>query len=261
VRARPQVLSGGRAATGLAVVALIAVYVLALGTRAGIAFDRRALLDAHTTKPWSEHWTVSDALHAVAAASFALMAIAVAALRRGDGRRLAAAALMVGGASVSAQLLKRGLPVPDLIGPASTHAVERSFPSGHAATTLALGLAVVDAMRGGWRAAAVGFAVVCSTAVGVGLLTLGWHYPSDVVGGFLIAGAWAAATRGPPARAARPGAAVVAVLLLAAIGCLALPWVAFAHLVDGRAAPPAFVGGASAIAFAAIAVTAGSSRR
>jgi membrane-associated phospholipid phosphatase len=260
VQARLQVLSGGRAAAALAVVALVAVYALALGTRTGIAFDSRAILDAHTTKPWSTHWTVSDALHVVAAASFALMAAAVAVLRRGDGRRLAAAALLVGGASATAQLLKRGLPASDL-GPASRHALDRSFPSGHAATTLALGLALVDAVRGGWRAAAAVFAVVCSTAVGVGLLTLGWHYPSDVVGGFLIAGAWAAATRGPPARARRPGAAVVGVLLLAATGFLVLPWVALAHLVEGRAAPPAFVGGASAVAFAAVAVTAGSSRR
>jgi PAP2 superfamily protein len=116
---------------------------------------------------------------------------------------------------------------------------------------------------GGWRATAAAFAVVCSTAVGLGLMTLGWHYPSDIVAGFLIAGAWSAATRcgPPPAVHAWFGAAVVGALGLAAAGCLAVPYVAFAHLVDGRAVPPGFVAGVVIVAAVALFVTAGSSRR
>jgi membrane-associated phospholipid phosphatase len=248
---------------GVQLLALAAVYAFALGTDSGIAFDSRAILDAHTTKPWSAHWTVSDALHAVAAGSFALMAVAIAVLRRGDVRRLAAAALLVGGASATAQLLKSGLAGLGLLGTASVHEVERSFPSGHAATTLALGLALVDAVPGAWRAPAAAFAVVCATAVGLGVLTLGWHYPSDVVAGFLIAGAWSAAMRRgpPPAVHARSGALVAGALVLAVGGCLAVPYVAFAHLVDGRAMPPAFAAGVVIVAAVAAVVTVGSSRR
>jgi membrane-associated phospholipid phosphatase len=262
VRSRHQVLSRAWPLAGVQLLALAGVYAVALGTDSGIAFDSRAILDAHTTKPWSAHWTVSGGLHGVAAASFALMAVAVAALRRGDLRRLAAAALLVGGASATAQLLKPGLAGLGLLGATSAHELERSFPSGHAATTLALGLALVDAAPGRWRATAAAFAVVCSTAVGLALLTLGWHYPSDVVGGFLIAGAWAAATRcGAPAVRARSGAAVVGALVLAAVGCLALPYVAFDHLVDGRAVPPGFAAGVVTVAAVAVMVTLGSSRR
>jgi membrane-associated phospholipid phosphatase len=242
-------------AVGLELLLLAAVYALALGTRDGLALDSRAILDAHTTKPWAAHWTVSDALHAIAAASFVLMGVAVVAMRRRDARRLAAAALLVVGAAATAQLLKPGLAGLEIVDAGTTHGLDRSFPSGHAATALALGLALVDAAPAGWRWAAAAFAVTCSTALGVGLLTLGWHYPSDVVGGFLIAGAWAAATSARPRARERPGAVVLSALAFAAAGCVAVPVVALAHLVDGRAAPPAFVAGVIIVAACATVVT------
>ena len=240
---------------GLELLVLAALYGLALGTRDGLALDSRAILDAHTTKPWAAHWTVSDALHAIAAASFVLMGTAVVAMRRRDARRLAAAALLVVGAASTAQLLKPGLAGLGMFDAGSAHGLDRSFPSGHAATALALGLALVDAAPASWRWAAAAFAVICSTALGIGLLTLGWHYPSDVVGGFLIAGAWAAATSVRPGARERPGGVVLSALLLAAAGCVAVPAVALAHLVDGRAAPPAFAAGVVTIAACATVVT------
>jgi len=250
--------------TAVQLLLLAAVYALALGTRGGLAFDTRAILDAESAKPWAAHWTVSTALHAVAAASFMAMGAAVVALRRGDADRLASGALLVVGASATAQLLQPALGNLGLVGAGSTHALKASFPSGHAATTLALGLAVVQSVPPAWRPPACAFAVMCSTALGTGLLALGWHYPSDVVAGFLIAGAWAAATTSPAAaRLRRPGGAVLFVLALAACGCFAVPAVAFTHLVDGRAPPPDFAAATAAIGVAAALVTAltGSSRR
>jgi membrane-associated phospholipid phosphatase len=245
---------------GLELVLLAAVYALALGTGDGLALDSRAILDAHTTKPWAAHWTVSDALHAIAAASFVLMGAGVAVMLRRDPRRLAAAALLVVGAATTAQLLKPGLAGLGIFDAWSAHGLDRSFPSGHAATALALGLALVDAAPGAWRWAAAAFAVLCSTALGVGLLTLGWHYPSDVVGGFLIAAAWAAATTARPGARERPGAVVLSALVFAAAGCVAVPAVALAHLVDGRAAPPAFAAGVVTIAACATVLTVGTAR-
>jgi len=32
--------------------------------------------------------------------------------------------------------------------------------------------------------------------VGIATVALGWHYPSDVLGGYMVAGAWAAAVGG-----------------------------------------------------------------
>jgi membrane-associated phospholipid phosphatase len=245
---------------GLELLLLAAVYVLALGTRDGLALDSRAILDAHTSKPWAAHWTVSDGLHAIAAASFLLMGAAVAAMLRRDVRRLAAAALLVVGAAVTAQLLKPGLAGLGLFDAGSAHGLDRSFPSGHAATALALGLALVDAAPAGRRWAAAVFAVGCSTALGIGMLTLGWHYPSDVVGGFLLAGAWAAATTARRGARERPGGVVLAALVFAAAGCAAVPVVALSHLVDGRAAPPAFAAGIVTVAACATVVTVGTSR-
>lgn len=67
----------------------------------------------------------------------------------------------------------------------------RSFPSGHVAAGLALygGIAVVLAMhaKDKWRAAlwwVLGLSV--PIAVGISRMYRGMHYPSDVVGGFII---------------------------------------------------------------------------
>src|SRR4051794_22032430 len=114
------------------------------------------------------------------------------ALLRGLPWRAGAVAVLLVATGASTQALKHLLPRPrfeawlgaDQVGP-------MSWPSGHstAAMTLALcavlvapaALRPVVAVLGGAFAAAVGYAV----------LVLGWHFPSDVLGGFLMAGAGA----------------------------------------------------------------------
>lgn len=69
-----------------------------------------------------------------------------------------------------------------------------SFPSGHAmgSATLALvAIALAWPTRWRWPAVAVGAAFVAW--VGLSRVYLGVHYPSDVMGGWLLALAWAAA--------------------------------------------------------------------
>ena len=66
-----------------------------------------------------------------------------------------------------------------------------SFPSGHAANTAALVGSLVMILRSRW-ARVVG-AVVGAAAlllVGYSQLELGRHYPSDLLAGWLWAGAW-----------------------------------------------------------------------
>jgi membrane-associated phospholipid phosphatase len=68
-----------------------------------------------------------------------------------------------------------------------------SFPSGHAADTAALaaaGVLVAWPTRARWPVCSVGSALVL--VVGLGQLALGVHYPSDILAGWLWAGAWAA---------------------------------------------------------------------
>jgi membrane-associated phospholipid phosphatase len=68
---------------------------------------------------------------------------------------------------------------------------DASWPSGHATAAMSLCMCSVIAAPSRWRpavaAAMAGFAV----AVSYSFLELGWHYPSDVLGGFLIATVWA----------------------------------------------------------------------
>jgi membrane-associated phospholipid phosphatase len=115
------------------------------------------------------------------------------ALLRGLRRRagFVAALLVLTGAST--QALKHLLAQPRFESWLGLHQIgAASWPSGHstAAMTLALcavlvapaALAPVVAVLGGAFAAAVGYAV----------LVLAWHFPSDVLGGFLMAGTWTA---------------------------------------------------------------------
>lgn len=77
------------------------------------------------------------------------------------------------------------------------HVTSASFPSGHASqsTALFLGLALVLLARRSRAGALVGDAVtvVLILAIGFSRIYLGVHYPTDVAGGMLLAGAWTSA--------------------------------------------------------------------
>jgi membrane-associated phospholipid phosphatase len=67
-----------------------------------------------------------------------------------------------------------------------------SFPSGHATAALALAVsALVTASPKLRPYAAVGGLVLFASA-SYSVLALGWHYPSDLVGGLLVVAFWAA---------------------------------------------------------------------
>ena len=142
--------------------------------------------------------------------------LVLVALMRGLPWRAGAVVVLLLVTGASTQIVKHLLAQPrfevwlgsDQVGPAS-------WPSGHstAAMTLALcavlvappALRLVVAVCGGAFAAGVGYAV----------LVLAWHFPSDVLGGFLMAGGWTALAVTflrvvEPVRAAAPAAGVEA---------------------------------------------------
>jgi len=72
-----------------------------------------------------------------------------------------------------------------------------SFPSGHAQSAMVaasvLLLVSLPLLRCAWRWVAVGVAVVFVLAIGFARVTLGVHYVSDVLAGYVLGAAWVAA--------------------------------------------------------------------
>ncbi len=74
----------------------------------------------------------------------------------------------------------------------------KSFPSGHALESF-VGVAIVlivawPLMKRGWRWAAFAVGLALVLLIGFARVTLGVHYLSDVVGGWIFAAGWVAAT-------------------------------------------------------------------
>jgi membrane-associated phospholipid phosphatase len=94
-------------------------------------------------------------------------------------------------APLSAELLKPLLAQPHAE-VAPLYITDASWPSGHATAATALvwcALLVAPAER---RRVIAMVGVVFLGAVGLALLVLAWHMPSDVLGGYLLATMWAA---------------------------------------------------------------------
>ncbi|HEX7299570.1 MAG TPA: phosphatase PAP2 family protein [Solirubrobacteraceae bacterium] len=181
------------AAAGCAL-GLVAVAIVGLSSDAGHARDvalLRGFSALDQSRFSSEIRTVARAPDPLPYAIFGLLCIAVALQRRRPWRALTVGVLLVA-TGLTTQALKHLLAEPRFaaflghwgqIEPAS-------WPSGHstAAMTLALCAVLVSPPAVRPVTALVGGAF----AIGVGYATLAltWHYPSDVVGGFLVAGLW-----------------------------------------------------------------------
>jgi membrane-associated phospholipid phosphatase len=120
--------------------------------------------------------------------AFVATALVATALLRGRWLMAAVVPLILLSANLVTQLLKPGLEdlrVVDLRGVMATYPA--SWPSGHstAAMSLALCLVLVVGPRVRPLAALVGAGY--AIAVGYSLVVLGFHLPSDVLGGYLVA--------------------------------------------------------------------------
>jgi membrane-associated phospholipid phosphatase len=119
--------------------------------------------------------------------------LAAVALARGRPRIALAIVALVGATSFSSQVLKAVLAHPRYA-PVLGHAVgPDAFPSGHATAAMSLALAGVLAAPRRARLAAALAGSLLALAVGGSAVAWGWHYPSDVIGGYLLATGWALA--------------------------------------------------------------------
>jgi membrane-associated phospholipid phosphatase len=120
---------------------------------------------------------------------FCAVPILLAVLRRRAWIALAIVAILLG-ANVTTELLKPLLAAPRgqelaVQGPSTA-----SWPSGHATAAMSLALCMVMAVPARLRPVMATLGAAFAIAVSYSFLTLRWHFPSDVLGGFLVAAAW-----------------------------------------------------------------------
>jgi membrane-associated phospholipid phosphatase len=150
-----------------------------------------------------------------------------------------------------------------------------SWPSGHATAAMSLALTAVLAVPGRFRPAVAVVGALFAVAVSYSFLTLGWHYPTDVFGGFLVAATWTLLGVGvllasdrrhrrPAEEATEAQVSIaralapvwIAVLAAAVLACLVLA-IRPHEVVDYAQAHKAFVIGAAAIGAAGMALATG----
>jgi membrane-associated phospholipid phosphatase len=191
-----------------------------------------------------------------------LAAILVAAALHTRGVRGAVVVLVVlGAANLTTQYLKPALAAPRPYLEPDDAVVAASWPSGHATASMALALCAVLIAPPARRLLVAAAGAAWAMLVSYSVILLSWHFPSDVVGGFAVAGCAAclgvAVLRSSPARTTSSGRALVAAgaLVLAIGGTLAVAKV-LTGLPD-RELQAAFVAGAAGIGTLAVVLAAG----
>jgi membrane-associated phospholipid phosphatase len=216
------------ALTGLAAAAALGValvYLVAVRTARGRDLDDAARGDlSEGSRAFEE---TSDLLDTISVSSLALLGggIMAVALLRGRPRLALGAGAVVLGANLTTQYLKSVLDRPGPFGPEAG-----SYPSGHVTVAMSLAMALVLVAPPALRVAATLVGTAYAIGVGVAVIALDWHRPSDVVGAYLVSVAWAA---------------LVAAVLAAAPGAGELR-------PRGRASPRAALAGGAAAAVLAV---------
>jgi membrane-associated phospholipid phosphatase len=244
---------------------LVAVGVVSLGVPAAHERDAAMLHGFVALDRPGVHtgiWAIAHLCDTLPYAVAGVLCIGMALARRRPWRALAVAALLaVTGAST--QILKHLLAHPRLEHWLPEQVASNSWPSGHSTAAMTLALCAVIVAPPVLQAAAAVLGGAFAVSVGYAVLVLGWHYPSDVLGGFLVAGLWTSLAVAAlhrveaPETARRPaweplaglavGAAVVAAVVLGVRG----DTVALYTLER-----PTFVAGALTIALLALALVA-----
>jgi membrane-associated phospholipid phosphatase len=181
----------------LCIGALAAIYAVAFATDTGRRADARIFNrigrgDDSQLRKLGRH-IGGDRLNVMAAAGVVVAAVALAVFSLMEKTRLRGPLVLalVAGSFLTTQLIKPPLGdwgrhlAPDRV-------ATDAFPSGHATLSMAIVLAAVMATPIRHRRRTTVVAAALATLFGLLIVIAGLHPPSDVVGGFLVAGAWAA---------------------------------------------------------------------
>jgi membrane-associated phospholipid phosphatase len=119
------------------------------------------------------------------------LGLAAIALLRGRPRVALAVVVLLVATSVSSQVLKAVLAYPRFEGQiGAARIAPAAFPSGHSTAVMSLAIACVMVVPGRLRPLAAVVGAGLALALGISVVALGWHFPSDVAGGFLLATGW-----------------------------------------------------------------------
>ncbi len=214
------------------VLTFLIVYLVGVHTTWGQRLDATALRGRTALQPRTIH-AAHELLDTISIASLVLIGglIVLIALARRRPLLAMGAAIVIGGSTVTSELLKRViLQRPDL-GVVDAVGFRASFPSGH--TTVAFSLAVAALLVAPSRKrAVVGIAgALYAIGIGIGVVATANHRPSDPIGAVLVVTAW--------------GSGVAAVLLSVSSD-------APRDERDRRVSPALALGGAALLAFAFI---------
>ena len=112
------------------------------------------------------------------------------ALARGRAWRALAAGVLLVATCATTEVVKHLLAHARLENWLSPQIAVTSWPSGHSTAAMTLALCAVLVAPTALRAATALLGGAFAVGVGYAVLVLGWHFPSDVLGGFLMAGLW-----------------------------------------------------------------------
>jgi membrane-associated phospholipid phosphatase len=177
----------------LCAVAIVPLGVAAYAVGPVESFDGRLLFDLRRETGLG-HTFGAAFVNCGDLAALLVMLAAVCAIGLGFGRRreVLAAVVVVAGANVTTQVLKSVL--AHVRDKAFAHGYELpwpdSFPSGHTTAAASIALALLLVVPAAHRLLAAGVGAALVAAVGLSVVILGWHYPSDVLGGLLVVATW-----------------------------------------------------------------------
>jgi membrane-associated phospholipid phosphatase len=222
-------------------------------------FDGFLGLSRPATARWAEHLS-----HLADPGPFALFAAALVlgALARRAPRIAIAVAVILLGSNLTTQLLKPALALPQPLPGIDT----ATWPSGHATAAMALVLCLQLVVPARVRPLAAALGGLLALGVVYSVLILGHHEPSDILGGFLVAGTWtglvvAALRTATPEREPSPRATatLVPVALATATAAAMACVLALTHgdgALDYAATHTTFMAGAAVIAAGAMGMSA-----
>ena len=182
------------AASATAVASMAMLYLVAVRTLKGQIFERVAA-NGRSLQPLRVRgaaWILLDTISAGSLAAVLVVVVGVALWARRP-RSARTAAVVVIGSVGSTELLKLViLTRPDL----AVVGDPNSFPSGHTTVAVSLVVACLFVVPPGRRGLVALVGTPYAIGIGIGTVIVGWHRPSDVLGAWLMVGAWAFAALG-----------------------------------------------------------------